>query len=50
LLAKTPGGLTLAKKIYEKARPNYHSVTRGTIDEILEHATAEVNAGALQNH
>lgn len=34
-LSKTPDGLVLAKKIYEKARPNYHSVTRGTIDEIL---------------
>ncbi len=36
LLAKTPDGLSFAKKIYEKARPNYHSVTRGTVDEILE--------------
>ncbi len=34
-LAKTPGGLELAKKIYAKARPNYHSITQGTIDEIL---------------
>ncbi len=35
LLAKTPDGLELAKKIYTIARPNYHSVTHGTIDELL---------------
>src|SRR6185436_2481109 len=35
LMAKTPQGLTFAKNIYAKARPNYHSVTRGTVDEIL---------------
>ena len=34
-LIKTPDGTELAKKIYAKARPNYHSVTRGTIDEVL---------------
>jgi leukotriene-A4 hydrolase len=34
-LAKTPDGLELAKKIYAKARPNYHSITQGTVDEIL---------------
>jgi leukotriene-A4 hydrolase len=34
-LAKTEEGLVLAKKIYAKARPNYHSVSSGTIDEIL---------------
>jgi len=34
-LAKTPDGLEFAKRIYAKARPNYHSVTRGTIDELL---------------
>ncbi len=34
-LAKTSDRLALAKKIYAKARPNYHSVTKGTIDEIL---------------
>jgi leukotriene-A4 hydrolase len=34
-LAKTEEGMILAKKIYTKARPNYHSVSSGTIDEIL---------------
>jgi leukotriene-A4 hydrolase len=34
-LAKTPEGKSKAKQIYAKARPNYHSVAYGTIDEIL---------------
>lgn len=34
-LAKTDKGLALAKDIYAKARPNYHSVSYVTIDEIL---------------
>ena len=34
-LAKTPEGTEMALRIYEKARPGYHSVSRGTIDEIL---------------
>ena len=34
-LAKTEDGLAFAKQIYAKARPNYHSVSSGTIDEIL---------------
>ncbi len=33
--AKTPAGLVQAIQIYEKARPNYHSVSYNTIDEIL---------------
>jgi leukotriene-A4 hydrolase len=35
-LAETPQGKELAKKIYAKARPNYHAVTYHTIDEILK--------------
>jgi leukotriene-A4 hydrolase len=35
-LAKTPEGKEMAKKIYSRARPNYHSVTANTIDEILD--------------
>ena len=35
-LAKTPEGKEMAKKIYAKARPNYHSITQGTVDEILK--------------
>ena len=34
-LAKTEEGKKMAKQIYIKARPNYHSVTVNTIDEIL---------------
>jgi leukotriene-A4 hydrolase len=36
LMAETPDGKEMAKKIYAKARPNYHSVTQGTVDEILK--------------
>ena len=34
-LVKTPEGKVLAKKIYQQARANYHSVTRHTVEEIL---------------
>jgi leukotriene-A4 hydrolase len=34
-MAKTPEGAEMALRIYEKARPGYHSVSRGTIDEVL---------------
>lgn len=34
-LVKTPEGLARAREIYAKARPNYHSVSVGTIDEIV---------------
>lgn len=34
-LAQTPEGLERAKAIYAKARPGYHAISRGTIDEIL---------------
>jgi hypothetical protein len=34
-LAKTDEGKRMAKDIYAKARPNYHSVTANTVDEIL---------------
>lgn len=34
-LAMTPEGLALAKVIYAKARPNYHSISSGTVDDIL---------------
>jgi aminopeptidase N len=35
-LAKTPEGTEMALRIYEKARPVYHSVSQNTIDEILD--------------
>ncbi len=34
-LVKTSNGKVMAKNIYSKARGNYHSVTRNTIDEIV---------------
>jgi hypothetical protein len=35
-MAKTPETLDLARKIYATARPTYHPVSQGTIDEILK--------------
>jgi aminopeptidase N len=35
-LVKTPEGKNWAKKIYVNARPNYHSVSYNTIDELLK--------------
>ena len=35
-MAKTEKGKAMAKEIYAKARPNYHSVSTGTIDAILK--------------
>jgi len=34
-MAKTVEGRSWAKKVYKQARPNYHSVSYNTIDEIL---------------
>jgi hypothetical protein len=34
-LIKTESGTAMAKTIYEKARPNYHSITQNSIDELL---------------
>ncbi|MGI9542850.1 MAG: M1 family metallopeptidase, partial [Cyclobacteriaceae bacterium] len=34
-MAKTEPGLSMAKNIYSQARPNYHAVSRSTIDTIL---------------
>ena len=34
-LAKTPAGAEMALRIYEKARPGYHSVSQRAVDEIL---------------
>ena len=35
-LTKTPEGMEMARRIYEKARPTYHPVSYNTIDEILK--------------
>jgi aminopeptidase N len=35
-LAKTPEGLARARRIYEKARPGYHPITRATVDALLQ--------------
>ena len=37
-LAESPDGLERARRIYEKARPTYHSVSYRTIDQILSAA------------
>jgi hypothetical protein len=34
-MAKTPEGAERALRIYEKARPGYHSVSQSSIDEVL---------------
>lgn len=34
-LAKTPQGLAFAQEVYKKARPGYHPLAQGTVDEIL---------------
>jgi len=38
-MAKTPEGLRLAREIYAKARPRYHAVSTGTIDQVLQWGT-----------
>ena len=35
-MIKTPEGKAWAKRVYEKARPNYHPVSYTTIDELLK--------------
>ena len=35
-MVKTPEGKEWAKSIYAKARPNYHSVSYHSVDEILK--------------
>lgn len=40
-LSETDAGRTLAREIYKTARPGYHSVSRNTIDEILDWKPAD---------
>jgi len=35
-LMKTPWGRTMARDIYRRARPTYHSVATGTIDDVVQ--------------
>ncbi|HEX5793137.1 MAG TPA: leukotriene A4 hydrolase C-terminal domain-containing protein, partial [Rheinheimera sp.] len=35
-LASTPEGLAFARAVYEKARPGYHPLAQGSVDEILK--------------
>jgi len=44
-MAKTPAGAEMALRIYEKARPGYHSVSQSTVDQILGLPTAHPTAG-----
>jgi hypothetical protein len=34
-LIETDAGRAMAERIYERARPGYHAITRGTIDGVL---------------
>lgn len=36
-LAKTPENLKWAREVYKEARPNYHSVSQNTVDELLNY-------------
>ncbi len=40
-MATTPEGLARANRIYAKARPGYHAVSRQTIDQILNYKPTE---------
>lgn len=35
-LATTPQGLSFAKEVYQQARPGYHPLAQGSVDEILK--------------
>ncbi len=35
-LARTPEGLEMARRIYQKARPSYHSVSYNTVERDIE--------------
>ena len=35
-LAETPQGLAFARAVYEKARPGYHPLAQGTVDDLLK--------------
>ena len=41
-LAATPAGLTVAKRIYEKARAGYHPLAQSAIDDVLKNAGPKV--------
>jgi aminopeptidase N len=41
-LAKTPEGLKLAEEIFAKARPGYHPITTGSVEQVI----AEARGGA----
>ncbi|NOT87430.1 MAG: M1 family metallopeptidase [Lysobacter sp.] len=37
-LAKTEAGLALAKSVFEKAKPGYHPITTGSVQEVIDTA------------
>lgn len=43
-LAKTPAGLKLAEEIFAKARPGYHPITSGSVEQVI----AEARNGAAR--
>ncbi len=49
-LVKTPNGLAFAKQVFAKARPGYHPITTGSVQEVINKAEAAnaPAAGAAQ--
>lgn len=37
-LAKTPAGLEFARKVYAKAKPGYHPITSGSVEQVIADA------------
>jgi hypothetical protein len=39
-LVKTPQGLQLAEQVYAKAKPGYHPITSGSVEQVIADAKA----------
>ncbi|TBR09636.1 MAG: M1 family peptidase [Lysobacter sp.] len=44
-LAKTPQGLKLAEEIFARARPGYHPITSGSVEQVIREAKAGAAPG-----
>jgi hypothetical protein len=42
-MMKTPAGAAAAKRIYKKARPNYHPIAANRVDAVVDVAADESN-------
>ena len=40
-LAQTPDGLAFAQGVFEKARPGYHPITTGSVEQTLAEGKAK---------